>query len=208
MQSARATVSPRVSYQVIREYRLFGEKNSAANSSVVAEVNFRPPASKAYTIQSASGSTRGQQLVRTILDREVTASADTKTSVAISRENYNFTYIGEAALDGRPCYLLGLSPKRKDSNLISGQVWVEKTSFLVRQIEGDLEKTPSWWLKKVRVKLEFADMGGIRVQTNMEATADVRIVGPHTLTSRILDYRRQDEVASIPTPARPAVGKR
>jgi hypothetical protein len=37
------------------------------------------------------------------------------------------------------------------------------------------------------------------VQTSMEATADVRIVGAHTLKSRTLDYRREDEVAAIPT---------
>jgi hypothetical protein len=37
------------------------------------------------------------------------------------------------------------------------------------------------------------------MQTGMEALADVRIVGPHTLTSRILDYRTADQVASIQT---------
>ena len=37
------------------------------------------------------------------------------------------------------------------------------------------------------------------MQTEMEAVADVRIVGPHTLTSRMLDYRTADQVASIQT---------
>jgi len=42
----------------------------------------------------------------------------------------------------------------------------------------------------------------------MEATADVRIVGAHTLTSRILDYRRQDELAASPLPGVTPVPKR
>jgi hypothetical protein len=209
MQRAQAAARPQASYQIIREYRLFGAKDSKADSEVVAEVNFRPPAFKGYRIQMSSGSSRGQQLVRSILDHEVEAtSKDNKASIAISRDNYNFGYIGEATLDGQPCYVLGMKPKRKEKDLISGEAWIDKHSFFVRQIEGEVEKTPSWWLKKVRVKLVFADLEGIWVQTNMEATADVRIVGAHTLTSRILDYRREDQVAAIPIPTGSTIRKR
>src|SRR6202035_1799184 len=56
MQKAKAAVPAVASYQVIREYRLFGAKDSKANSEVVAEVNFRPPASRGYRIQKSSGS--------------------------------------------------------------------------------------------------------------------------------------------------------
>jgi hypothetical protein len=75
-------------------------------------------------------------------------------------------------------------------------VWLDKHSFFVRKIEGEAAQTPSWWLKKVRVKLVFADLQRTWLQISMEAVADVRIVGPHTLTSRILDYRAADVVAS------------
>ena len=210
MQKAKAAVPPQASYQVIREYRLFGAKDSKANSDVVAEVNFRPPASKGYRIQKSSGSNRGQQVVRRVLDREVEAPSrdNNKDSSAISTDNYTFNYIGEAALDGQPCYVLGLTPKGKAKDLISGEVWVDKHSFFVRQIQGEVENTSSWWLKKVRIKFVFADLDGIWVQTSMEATADVRIIGAHTLTSRILDYRREDEVAATPVPAVSLVRKR
>ena len=199
IQKAQAAARPQSSYLVVREYRLFGTKDSKADSEVVAEVSFRPPASKGYRIQRSSGSNRGQQLVRNILDHEVqAASKSSKSSIAISSDNYIFNYLGEATLDGQPCYVLGLKPKRKEKDLIAGQAWIDKQSFLVRQIEGDVEKTPSWWLKKVHVKLVFADLDGIWVQISMEANADVRIVGAHTLMSRILDYRRADEVAATP----------
>jgi hypothetical protein len=200
VEKAQAAKNPHTSYQVIREYRLFGAKDSKPDSEVVAEINFRPPAFRDYTIQRSSGSTRGPQLVRRILDHEVKATAQAnRGSSAISSDNYNFSYIGEATLDGQPCYVLALKPRRSDNNLISGQAWVDKNSFLIRQIQGEVEKTPSWWLKAVRVKLVFADLDGIWVQKSMEATADVRMVGAHTLTSRLLDYRREHEVAAIPS---------
>jgi hypothetical protein len=200
VERAQSQVHPQVAYQLIREYRLFGAKSSSSDSEVVAEVDFRPPSSKRYNIQTHSGSSRGEQIVRRILDHEVEAttaskSPETHTS-AVNRENYDFTYVGETVLDNQACYLLGLKPKRKDKDLISGQAWVDKNSFLVRHIEGEVAKTPSWWLKTVHVKLAFAYLDGTWLQTNMEAVADVRFVGPHTLTSRVLDYRGADVVAS------------
>jgi hypothetical protein len=208
LQKAQAATHPHASYQVIREYRLFGAKDSKSDSEVVAEINFRPPAFRDYTIQRSSGSSRGPQLVRRILDHEVKAtSKDSKASSAISSDNYDFSYIGEAILDGKPCYVLALKPKRSENNLISGQAWVDKNSFLIRQIQGEVEKTPSWWLKAVRIKLVFADLDGIWVQKSMEATADVRMVGSHTLTSRLLDYRREHEVAATSFSISP-IGKR
>jgi hypothetical protein len=200
LEKKQAGIRPQISYQVIREYRLFSANDSSANSDVVAEVDFRPPAGKNYRIQKSSGSNRGQQVVRRILDHEVEATSNgNQARTLIDRNNYDFNYIGEAVLDDRPCYLLELKPKRKEKDLISGGVWVDKHSFLVRQIDGEIAQSPSWWLKKVRVKLTFADLDGTWLQTGMEAVADVRILGPHTLTSRLLDYRGADEVASTGT---------
>jgi len=204
LERQQSGVRPQASYQVIREYRLSGANDSSANSHVIAEVDFRPPASTNYRIQKSSGSSRGQQVVRRVLDHEVEATSNGEQArTVINRENYDFNYIGEVVLDGRPCYLLGLKPKRKEKDLISGEVWVDKHSFLVRQIDGEVAKTPSWWLRKVRIKLTFADIDGTWLQTGMEAVADVRIIGPHTLTSRILDYRSA-EVASSGTRIRSA----
>jgi hypothetical protein len=195
MEKAQAGVAPQVAYQVIREYRLFGASDSTANSDVLAEVDFRPPARKDYKIQKSSGSKRGQDVVRRVLDREVEAKGN-RGQTALTRDNYDFTYIGETTLEGRPCYLLGLKPRRNERELISGKAWVDKHLFYVRQVEGDVAKTPSWWLRKVRVKLVFADVQGTWLQTSMEAVADVRFVGSHTLTSRVVEYRGADEVAS------------
>jgi hypothetical protein len=107
------------------------------------------------------------------------------------------SYLGENVLDGHPCYLLGLSPTRKDRNLIAGKAWVDKGTFLVREINGDLVKTPSWWLKKVHVKMMFDYVGGTWLQTATEAVADVRVFGNQTLTSEIVGFRNTDVAAKI-----------
>ena len=197
VEALEKTQGAEFSYQVIREYRLFGANNSEADSDVVAEVNFRLPASPGYRIQKTSGSNRGLQVVRGVLDHEVeAASSGNQVRIALTRKNYDFSYVGETVLEGQPCYRLGLKPKRKEKELISGEACIDEHSFFVRQVEGEVAKTPSWWLKSVRVKLVFAEIEGTWLQTSMEAIADVRIVGPHTLTSRILDFHGEAEVAS------------
>jgi tRNA nucleotidyltransferase/poly(A) polymerase len=208
LEKAQTGGRPRVSYQVIREYHLFATNDPSANSEVVAEVNFRPPAAKDYRIEKSSGSNRGQQIVRRILDREVATTDRDHAHTALNRDNYDFNYMGETILDGQTCYLLALKPKRKEKDLISGEAWVDPHTFLIRQIEGEVARSPSWWLKKVRVKITFAVFEGTWLQTSMEAIADVRIVGPHTLTSHILDYRSADELASTETRVPVLDGKR
>jgi hypothetical protein len=208
MQAAQSAMRVQGSYQIVREYRLSSATDSKSDSEVVAEINFRPPSHRDYTIQHSSGSSRGPQLVRRILDHEVEiTSKDNPATRAISPANYGFSYMGEAMLDGHACYLLRIKPRRVETDLISGQAWIDKHSFLIRQVDGEAEKTPSWWLKTVHIKLTFTDLDGAWVQKSMEAVADVRMVGAHTLTSRILDYRREHVVAasslsesSVPTP--------
>jgi hypothetical protein len=209
MEKTQSGVHPKIPYQVLREYRLSGTNSSNSNSSVVAEVNFKPPTSKDYRIQKSSGSKRGEQVVRRLLDHEVETTSDqSHARTALTRDNYEFTHIGEAVLDGQACYLLALKPKRKERDLIAGQAWVDKQSFLVRRIEGEIAKTPSWWLKRVRLQLAFGDFEGTWLQTSMVAIADVRIVGPHTLTSQILDFRDTDVIASASARSRPIDRKR
>ena len=197
LEKAQTAVHPQVSYQIVREYRLFGARESEADSEVVAEVNFRPPSGEDYRIQRSSGSSRGPQVVQRVLKQETERVARrNQAQIALTRDNYDFRYNGEAIFDDVRCYVLELSPRRREPGLISGRVWIDEHSFLARHIEGELAKSPSWWLRKVRVKLTFANLAGAWLQSSMEAIADVRIVGTQTLTSRVLDYRTMSEVAT------------
>lgn len=196
LEQSQAGLRPAVSYQIVREYRLSSSTDSRSDSEVVAELDFRPPATKDYRIQKSSGSGRGLEVVRRLLDHEV-AVAGNDGRTALTRDNYDFSYVGDASLDSQRCYILELKPKRKEADLITGQIWVDEHSFVVRHIEGELAKSPSWWLKRVSVKLTFSEVGGAWLQTKMEATADVRIVGPHTLTSHTLDYRPANDIALV-----------
>jgi outer membrane lipoprotein-sorting protein len=199
VERAQPESRPKASYQVIRRYRVFGSNSGKITSEVVAEIDFQPPGRKSYVIQQSTGSRHGENVVRHILDHEVESQTKATRSRAVTHDNYDFTYLGESAADGQPCFLLGLTPKRKDKGLVSGRAWVDKSSYLIRQIEGELVKSPSFWIKKVQVTLDFGNVGGTWLETAIEAVADIRLLGSQTLKSELVDYR-SDRVVAERTP--------
>jgi hypothetical protein len=202
MQTAQAETRISPSYQVVRKYRLSGEKSSSPSSEVWAEVDYLPPNHKAYVIEKRTGSSRGELVVRRILERESQMTAGSSVA-ALDNNNYVFGYLGEASLDGTLCYLLSLTPKRSQVELVHGKAWVDQQSFRVRRIEGQMAKTPSWLLKKVDLRIDFSEVAGTWLQTSMEAIADVRFVGGQTLKSETVDARVGNLVTQkTPPPAR------
>ena len=189
-------------YVVTREYRLMDTRSSRVSSRVVAQVQYFPPSQKAYVIQNRTGSGRGEQVVKRILEHESEMSRRNSqaSAAALKEENYTFAYNGTGSIDGNECYVLGLQPKHRERDLIVGQAWVDKNTFRVRRIEGDVAKSPSWMLKKIHVRLDFANVSGTWLQTGMEAVADVRFVGSQTLQSRTLEYGIANEVAAQTAP--------
>ena len=173
---------------ITREYWLGSPARPAADPGVVAHLDFTPPGR--YSIERRSGSNRAEQVARQLLEHEIETamSIERSKSTAITTENYDFSFLRKEVLNGHPCYVLQIIPKRKQSELIAGRAWIDQHSFLIRRIEGDLARSPSWWVKQVHVDLEFASSQSTWLQISMEAVAEVRCLGEQKLTSRVLDY--------------------
>ncbi len=181
-------------YLVTRDYKMFGKDRAEAKSDVTVNLSFAPPNSKTYVIQHAVGSGLGEIIVRRMLEREVAIEKDA-SSIDISESNYEFHFVREEELDGQRCYVLEIVPKRKDKNLLRGNIWVDANTYLPRRVEGDFARPPSWWVKNVYIVLLFGDAGGMWLQTALEATGNVRILGPATVVSQDLNYEIGEAVA-------------
>jgi hypothetical protein len=182
-------------YIVTRNYRLFGKDESKAKSEVIADVAFVPPDFKKYTIEETSGSGLGQILVRRMLASEVEVTKD-YVSTDLSADNYGFRYLRAADLSGQRCYVLELLPRRIEKHLLHGNIWVDANTYLLRRFEGELARTPSWWVRDVNVTFLYGDVGGMWLQTSAEAAADVRILGRATIVSRDVSYKITELVAT------------
>jgi hypothetical protein len=114
----------------------------------------------------------------------------------ISPANYDFAFAGESDCSGSRCFVLTIMPKRKCKDLINGKAFVDQRSFLIRRIEGDLAKSPSWWIKKASVVVEYGEVEGMWLQTRSVADARLRMVGDYTMISHDTDLRAASSVAS------------
>lgn len=167
-------------YQVTREYKVFRGSSTKPTSEVMAQIEFVPPDRKTYKIVQATGNSRGEKMVRELLDRE-TDSAKQGHGGEISRANYDFVFLRHEDFGVVPEYVLGIVPKRKDKLLLLGQIWVDERTFRIRRIEGVPAKSPSFWLKNIHITLQFAQLGGMWVPVSFDAIATVRLFGQFTL---------------------------
>jgi len=182
-------------YEVMREYKVFRGYDRQPTSEVLAQINFVPPDMKTYKITQARGNSRGEKIVRELLDRE-TESAKKGRSSEISRMNYDFAFLRQENFGVVPEYVLRIVPKRKDRYLLRGQIWVDATTFHIRRIEGVPAKSPSFWIKDIHITLQYAEVNGMWVPVSFDAIATVRLLGQYTLAG--LNIRAPDSASTAP----------
>ena len=204
-EASRTHVMP---YSVTRDYRMTSGADKPS-SEVVAKVSFTPPGEVQYAIQRTQGSSRGEKIVRGILEHEAKLAADAardgRVRNAVNEQNYNFAYVGEQVISGQPCFVLRITPRHPAEYLIDGRAYVDAQRYQIREIDGLMSKSPSWWLKSVHVTMTFGDFQGLWLQDSVRAIADVRLLGEHTLTARTLDYEVAENVAQNHVPLSTAV---
>jgi hypothetical protein len=182
-------------YEVTREYKVFRGSDKQPTSEVMAQINFVPPDTKTYKITQARGNSRGEKMVRELLDRE-TESAKKKRGSEISRTNYDFVFLRQENFGVVPEYVLRIVPKRKDKYLLRGQIWVDASTLHIRRIEGVPAKSPSFWIKNIHITLQFGELGGMWVPVSFDAIATIRLLGQYTLAG--LNIRATDPLLTVP----------
>ena len=196
MAQARAENRSRLRpYIVTRDYKLFGKGRSQTKAQVIADVSFVPPNSKQYAIEQANGTELGERIVRRMLESETEVAKDYR-STDFSPDNYDFRFIREEIVSGQHCYVLEIVPRRKEENLLRGNIWVDATTYLLHRVDGRPAKGPSWWLRDVRIMLVYSNVEGMWLQTALESTAKVRILGQHTMESRDMNYEISELLAA------------
>lgn len=190
----RAQLRP---YQVVRDYQLFG-KEQKSKSEVTAYIDYVPPGVQNFTIHRNSGVNMGEVIVRKILESEKEILTNQSAS-DISPMNYSFRVVRRDVLNRQPCYVLELHPLRKDAKLLDGSMWVDASSYMILRMEGQPARAPSWWVRNIHVALDFGAVHGMWLQTALRSSANVRLLGAHTLVSHDVEYKMR-EVQAAATP--------
>jgi hypothetical protein len=188
-QDNKAHIRP---FIVKRNYLLYDKEEQKAQ--VVANISVLPPNNKEYEIERSSGG-MGEKVLRDVLKKETEPAKETQRK-EISPDNYNFQWLGEESLNGQRCYVLSLLPKRDEKDLLKGKIWIDATTYNIRQIEGSPVKNPSWWVRDVNIQMKFAEVDGMWLHTATYAEANVRFKGKYVMQSHDMEYRFAQETAS------------
>ena len=172
-------------YTVKRDYQLF-DKQSQPKAQVVADITYLPPDQKQYRIERSSGG-MGEKILRDILAKETDTSKEAQRK-EVSPENYDFKLVGEETVNGRRCFVLSMQPKRQEKDMLRGKLWVDAETYNLHRIEGQVVKSPSWWVRDLYILMSFACIDGVWLHTATHAVADVRFKGKYVMDSRDLQY--------------------
>jgi len=188
-------------YQVVRDYQLFG-KEQQSKSEVTAYIHYVPPDMQNFTIHKNKGANMGEVIVRKILEGESEILTN-QSATDVSPANYSFRFLRTDVLNHQPCYLLELRPLRKDAKLLDGRIWIDASTYLILRMEGEPARAPSWWVRNIHVALDFHVVHGMWLQTALRSSANVRLLGEHTLIAHDVEYKLGELAAAAAPVTRP-----
>lgn len=137
----------------------------------------------------------GDGFVKTnIITRLLQSEADsvkkgTGSSVAINEQNYKFSYKGVEDLWGVPVYVYQVKPRSKRIGLFKGKVYLDMHNGRIRRAEGQMVKSPSFFVKKIRFVQDYAEFGQFSFPVHIHSQADARLLGSAVIDIYHGDYR-------------------
>ena len=187
MEHQRSQGSRLDSFSVTRTYKVEDGKDKTLAEEVVV-MEYKEPGTKTFTTTSANGSTfiRGhvfQQLMKREVER-ATGYQDRDRS--ITPNNYAFETLGNELVGNVYCSVVHAIPKRKETYLFEGKIWIDDQDFAIVKVAGHLAKSPSFWIKHVDFVRQYQKIDGFWLPLREQSIARVRIYGIRILT---IDYQ-------------------
>lgn len=178
------------SYQVSRRYSLKNELYGK-DALMEVEVTFQAPDQVRFAVrrQQGSGALNRRVFGRMMEAEQESLRAEMKARSAMTPENYDFRLLGQEVLQGRAAYRLEVTPRRKDTFLVAGLIWVDAQDFAVVRAEGRPSKLPSFWTRKVDFVRTFKKVGPFWLPLRTESVTEVLLFGTSWATIENADYR-------------------
>jgi len=178
-----------------RSYRLeYHGFPSSAEATMEVEVNFDAPASKRFTVVSATGSKLIQNRVfhRLLESEQQAGDSSNRKNTELGPDNYTFSLAGTEGTN----YVLNVDPKEDSRFLYRGKIWVDAHDFAVTRIEAQPARNPSFWTTKSVIHHTYQKIdNGFYLPKENKTVTSVRLGGVATLT---IDYQSYQVTAAKP----------
>jgi hypothetical protein len=128
-----------------------------ASGWMEALTEFDPATGMRYRILGEDGAARVRGALKRVLDGEREATSPAKSGrAALTVANYEFE-CGPADENG--LVAIRVKPRRQDSALVDGTIFVNTEDAGLVRVEGRLAKSPSFWTRSVDVIRRYEQHG-------------------------------------------------
>jgi hypothetical protein len=154
------------------------------DSTMYVQTVFRQP----DQLQSTVTRQEGSKFIRSrVFDKILEAENETsakrdKKQVDIIPVNYNFALQGQEDCEGRRCFRLKITPKRRDKYALDGDIWVDGEDYSIVRIRGEPAKKPSMWTLKTQIDRRYKKIDGIWLPDRMDSSSDIMVAGHSVLS--------------------------
>ncbi len=149
---------------------------------MTVQTSVTPSGAFSWNVVSEGGSNRTREKVfHPVLDTEAASwRAGNRDAAALTPLNYEFTRLSSSRPDQ---VQIRLKPRRRDSRLVDGLLTVNPDGYPIR-LEGTLAKSPTFWVKSVRVVKRYGRFAGVALPTMVESNANLKMFGQSSFTMR------------------------
>ena len=123
----------------------------------------------------------GDNLVKTAVIARFLANdvkpTERVAGIAVTRQNYSFAYSRRSEYNGIVAYVFRLTPMRKQTGLLRGELWLDAATAAPLRLWGDFVKSPSLFVRKIRVVQDYQSIGHCFQPLRLLVTAEAPIVG-------------------------------
>lgn len=165
------------SYRAVRRLEA---RNGKRSGWLEAVTEYAPGAGFRYTVTAEGGHAYiRDKVLRAVLDGErdvITRGEASRSSLA--EENYTFQANGISE-DG--LVNVSVSPRRRERVLVAGQMFLQPEDGRLVRLQGQLARSPSFWIKNVAIVRTYDRIAGSVVPVALESHAQMRMLGNATL---------------------------
>src|SRR5579864_3253285 len=201
----RVRLASLVRYTCTRRYALENRRFHATAELSVRMTYWYPGHKKFEVLAERGSSIVRQRVLRRMLQAETEASGDdVRDRTRINPLNYAFRLVGVETRQGRPAYVLEVSPKASSKFSMRGKVWVDGEDFAIVRVEAAPTQNPSLWIRNTRVIQQYEKLGLVWVPVFNHSETDSFLFGHTEITIDSGNYEvsQTPAAASVSTPAR------
>jgi len=130
---------------------------------------------------------------------------DDPALTAISPANYKFAYKGASNIENRMVHVFQVKPHKKRVGLFKGRIYLDAHTGALVRVEGNLVKSPSFFVKHIEFVQQFADIQSFTLPIRMHSEAKARIVGRTIVDIVHRDYQPVPATTTQPASQVPAL---